>query len=234
MKKTVLILIAIIFAASVSAQHTFKNEVQAQGGIKIGLNGTYSGRTFTVNPNSKIKLTDSITVDNLLTPTRFKLYSGATQLIPDVPIAGQVNLSTSVILQADTSSFAFGAGGKNITDTTSFTRNTDYGSFYNGGDTIIAREVIGGVSQGKNAPSIYVQIYFDDNLWDATPDSLLTNNLLINSTSGQSSSTTFRNSGVIPRNKWVWSQTARSVGTSGSLPKALRFTLLYSTINRTW
>ena len=61
MKKTVLFFIAILFAASVLAQNTFKNEVQLQGGAKIGLNGTYSGRTFTTNPNSKIFRIDSVT-----------------------------------------------------------------------------------------------------------------------------------------------------------------------------
>ena len=63
MKKTLLVLIAILFAAGVSAQ-TFKQPVNAQGGLKLGINGTYSGignRTFTINPNSKIFLIDSIT-----------------------------------------------------------------------------------------------------------------------------------------------------------------------------
>lgn len=86
MKKLIIILITILFTVTLYSQNTLRYELQARGGIKVGMNGTYSGGTFTVNPNSKILDIDSITVDNMTTPTIYKFWKAGTQVDLDAGV----------------------------------------------------------------------------------------------------------------------------------------------------
>jgi hypothetical protein len=81
----------VCFSAILSAQteNAFKYEVKARGGVTVGMNGTYAGSVFTVNPNSKIHLVDSITYNSIIAPTDYRVYHGSDTLIPYIPVAGQ-------------------------------------------------------------------------------------------------------------------------------------------------
>lgn len=91
MKK--ILTVVFLIALSISAF----GQARARNGISIGdhkVSGTH------------IKVVDSLTVNNTTTPTLFKVYSGATQLNPDVPSTHYIdNATVFVKLLQDTVSF---------------------------------------------------------------------------------------------------------------------------------
>jgi hypothetical protein len=98
----------------------------------------------------------------------------------------------------------------------------DLGAWQNdGSDTVVMYRSSAGVKTSKNAPSVYYNIYWDANLWDATPaDSAWDAAINITSTTGGTKTTAFdRNK--IPPGYWVWPAIARSLGL-GTKPAAIR------------
>jgi hypothetical protein len=95
-KKIIYGVFAVLFLCSFyyASVNNYQYVINAMGGIRVGLGGTYSAGNLTVKSGSKIHKVDSITVDNMTTPTLFKLWSNNTQLIPDIPAAGYIDLNT--------------------------------------------------------------------------------------------------------------------------------------------
>jgi hypothetical protein len=82
-KTTFLIAVALIFL-SFAGINWMRYPYYFNGGIKVGVMPS----TGVNKAGSKLILIDSITTDNTTTPTLFKFYRGATQLIPDIPASG--------------------------------------------------------------------------------------------------------------------------------------------------
>jgi hypothetical protein len=91
MKRIILFLIGFLIVGALNAQSSnwYRYQFKLHGGLKVGNTIESTGVTKT---GSLLLVTDSITTDNLTTPTLFKIYSGATQLIPDIPAAGSLQL----------------------------------------------------------------------------------------------------------------------------------------------
>lgn len=140
--------------------------------------------------------------------------------------AGQtIDVPTIAPLLTDTiPGFTFGRGTGAAADTTNIANGEEIGAWKNvGSDTACIYIIDGGVTTSKNAPSIYVNVYWNDSLWVSgafKSDSLLTTALNINSLYGLSSTTTFR-SYKVPPNNWCWVEIARTP-ILGTKPAAIR------------
>ncbi len=121
--------------------------------------------------------------------------------------------------------FTAGYGWGAATDTTGIDITADFGGWYNdGSDTVQLAKVIGIVKASKNAPTVTVNVYWDVNYYDATPDSAFTAGLAVTSTSAGTSGTSFAKA-KIPPHVWVWVKPCRSLGTTGTKPSKLRISV---------
>lgn len=111
MKRLLLILGLILIVGTLSAQNEYKYLMKLYGGVQIGLNGTGIGSTFVLDANSKIKKIDSLTVDNMTTPTAYAVVIARDTLNPIYSTSGQGSL------------FDY-AARKYLVDTTSLTSAT--------------------------------------------------------------------------------------------------------------
>ena len=85
MKKLLIFLIVVSLSGTLAAQNWYQYAVYLHGGMKVGNTVKKTGANKT---GSYLLQIDSITTDNVTTPTKFKLYDNNTQLIPDVPSGG--------------------------------------------------------------------------------------------------------------------------------------------------
>jgi hypothetical protein len=91
MKRLIVFLIVICFAGALSAQTSnwWRYQIKAHGGLKVGNTVVSTGVTKT---GSLLLPMDSVTTDNLTTPTVFKIWRDGVQIAPDIPAASQGNL----------------------------------------------------------------------------------------------------------------------------------------------
>jgi hypothetical protein len=118
--------------------------------------------------------------------------------------------------------FTAGYGWGAAIDTTGIDITADFGGWYNdGSDSIPLAKVIGIVKASKNTPTVTINVYWDVNYYDATPDSAFTSGLVVTSTTAGTAGTTFAKA-KIPPHVWVWVKPCRSLGTTGTKPSKLR------------
>jgi len=121
----------------------------------------------------------------------------------------------------------FGYGARYATDTLACVANNDIGSFYNSGsDTLNSVSIRGVVYTGEGTPTVGVRMYYDVNLWDATPTAVIAETNITSTTSG-TVITSFSNQ-KIPPNVWVWMEI--ETVSSGNKPTALRLTYNFTRI----
>ena len=91
MKRILMIFIAVFISAALSAQtqNWWKYQIKAHGGLKVGNTVTSTGVTKT---GSLLLTIDSITTDNVTTPTVYKIWKAGVQIAGDIPAANQGNL----------------------------------------------------------------------------------------------------------------------------------------------
>lgn len=167
--------------------------------------------------NSRILVNDDPSGNKLESITKSNFLSDV-----DDYFTGE-NLSDFVPLLTDTiPGFTFGDGRGVAADTTGLYLDQDLGALYvTGSDTLYLLDMAGGVKTSKNAPSVYVNIYWDANLWDATPaDSAWDAATNINSTTGGTKVTSFDRYKV-PPGYWCWVGIARTP-VLGTKPAAIR------------
>ena len=102
MKRLMVFLIMVCFVGVLSAQTSnwYRYQMKLHGGVKVGNTVVSTGVSKT---GSFLLPVDSITTDNVTTPTVYKIYNGDTQLAPDIPSGSQGNLSEyAVMLLPDT------------------------------------------------------------------------------------------------------------------------------------
>jgi len=97
MKKILIVVIAFMLTASLSAQvNWYRYVIDAHGGLKVGKTVEKTGATKT---GSLVNTIDSIQVNT--TAKSMTSYHGADTLNPYIPVAGQINISTVAVLKAD-------------------------------------------------------------------------------------------------------------------------------------
>jgi hypothetical protein len=100
MKKLLIFLIVVSLSGTLVAQNWYQYLSVFHGGVKVGNTVKKTGANKT---GSYLLQIDSITTDNVTTPTKFKLYDNNTQLIPDVPSGGYEDAALIFLkLQSDT------------------------------------------------------------------------------------------------------------------------------------
>lgn len=93
MKKILLLFFGILLTGVIAAQNQnwYRNLMKFHGGVKIGNTVVSTGAN---KPGSLLLTTDSVTTDNVAAPTLYKVYRGGTQLTPDIPASGGIDIST--------------------------------------------------------------------------------------------------------------------------------------------
>jgi hypothetical protein len=147
-----------------------------------------------------------------------------TQLNGKQDTASAFLADTVVRMLADTvTSFVFGYGTGKNTDTLDCWDGAEIGAFLTPpSDSMECVSFTGVVTAGIGTPTVEVQFYYDVNLNDATPTSILSAAVDVVSTTSGTVFTTFANQ-TIPPNVWVWGEiTTVSVGNK---PVKLRIAL---------
>jgi hypothetical protein len=237
MKRIIVILITMLITVSLSAQGENKTRYKAlfYEGIKEGQTSltTVGGRlipAFANKAGSLLLLRDSITTDNVTTPTKFKVYSKGVQLEADIPASAQEDAATIVPLNSDTiPQIVFGAGNGARGSQTSFEVNKKLGAVYwKGSDTLIIDEVRGVVAQDSGTVTSGIQLYFDVNLFDGTPTAILSATASIASTTTGNAivagaGTPHLEVQTVPPNVWIWGTVLTK--SNGNMPVFMSITV---------
>lgn len=212
MKRLFILLGFVLLTAGVYAQ------TYLPYGVVVG-----AKRASAITATSIITTIDSVGVDS---EGNIYFFAGGDTLNPQNPVSYTENLSDLVPMLVDTIPlFTAGYGWGAATDTTGIDITADFGGWYNdGSDTVQLAKVIGIVKNSKNASSVTINVYWDANYYDATPDSAFTAGLAITSTTAGTSGTTFAKA-KIPPHVWVWVKPCRSLGTTGTKPSKLRLSV---------
>jgi len=190
MKKAITFLIALLITCASQAQteNSFKYVIKAKGGIINAKQGLAADKI------DSTKVSDGA----------YKLYQGETQLTPDIPAGGYVNLNTIVPLLSDTTLyFAINIGLGNTGDTILFSYGDIlFGAKWGISHTLRITKVTGVVNAGAD---IDINLYKDVNYLDATPTQMLTTNLTITSSTTGNDGIAFDNN-TLSSGDWLWIQ----------------------------
>jgi hypothetical protein len=97
---------------------------------------------------------------------------------------------------------------------------------------LIIRSGSGLVVTSKRAPTIGFQLYWDTNLFDATPDSVFSGVVTVTSTTSGTNNSTFNSTKyLIPPDKWVWGKVPTTL-LPGQIPQYFVMSVFYSILNR--
>jgi len=188
MKKVITFLIGILIVCTLSAQteNSFKYVLKTKGGIINTLKGLAADKV------DSIKVSDDA----------YKLYQGATQLSPDIPESGYVNLGTIVPMLSDTLLyFVPNIGLGNAGDTVLFSYgDVLFGAKWGISHTLRITKVTGVVNAGAD---IDINLYTDVNFLDATPTEMLSSDLTITSSTTGDDATGFADDTIVS-GEWLW------------------------------
>ena len=171
------------------------------GEANITTTGTTTTGSLQVgDPDSHtIATIDSIPTDG----TTFSIYSGGTQLAPNIPSSGAGELSDYVPLLVDTTLyFAPCIGVGNDGDTAAFTlNNVIWGAKWEGDHSFVITKVTGVVY--GTTPDIDVALLYDTNFRDGTPTEVFSSDLTVTSTTTGDEATISGNN-TIASGTWIW------------------------------
>jgi len=175
--------------ASMLSNYLLDSETAASASTVTGF--TPAGGSLTLSGADALTFTTTAET-NVTLPTTGTLVT-TTQLI-------------DTVLRSIEPIFVFGGGGGNAGDTTSFTKSTIYGAFFNEGKDTLAVTSLRVIMLGDATDTLSVDILWDVNLNDSTPTELNSDPFPVNSLTTGDEDTSFA-AYKIPPDNWVWCKT---------------------------